>query len=53
MITKNFRLNALANTYAAVIYHDVTLTGGALYPSILSVSHDVAEPAGGTDNEGY
>ncbi|WP_448512322.1 hypothetical protein [Photorhabdus laumondii] len=30
MITKNFHLNALANTYAAAIYHDVaTRNGGA------------------------
>ncbi|MDE9528402.1 hypothetical protein KKJ20_22275, partial [Xenorhabdus bovienii] len=28
MITKNFRLNALANTYAAAIYHDVTTHNG-------------------------
>ncbi|MBD2782808.1 hypothetical protein [Xenorhabdus szentirmaii] len=28
MITKNFRLNALANTYAAAIYHDVTTRNG-------------------------
>ncbi|PHM60951.1 hypothetical protein [Xenorhabdus ishibashii] len=28
MITKNFRLNALANTYAASIYHDVTTRNG-------------------------
>ncbi|CBJ81132.1 hypothetical protein XBJ2_1060002 [Xenorhabdus bovienii str. Jollieti] len=28
MITKNFRLNALANAYAAAIYHDVTARNG-------------------------
>ncbi|MDC9606391.1 hypothetical protein [Xenorhabdus griffiniae] len=28
MITKNFRLNAFANTYAAAIYHDVTTRNG-------------------------
>ncbi|KLU16078.1 MULTISPECIES: hypothetical protein [Xenorhabdus] len=28
MITKNFRLNALANSYAAAIYHDVTTRNG-------------------------
>ncbi|MDE9535486.1 hypothetical protein [Xenorhabdus bovienii] len=28
MITKNFRLNALTNTYAAAIYHDVTTRNG-------------------------
>ncbi|MBD2784153.1 hypothetical protein ID858_14010, partial [Xenorhabdus sp. DI] len=28
MITKNFRLNVLANSYAAAIYHDVTARNG-------------------------
>lgn len=28
MITKNFRVNALANSYAAAIYHDVTARNG-------------------------
>ncbi|WP_237387007.1 hypothetical protein [Xenorhabdus sp. Sc-CR9] len=28
MITKNFRLNALANTYSAAIYHDATARNG-------------------------
>lgn len=31
MITKNFRLNALANQYAAVLYKHVTATSGGEY----------------------
>lgn len=31
MITKNFRLNALANQYAAALYNHVTATSGGEY----------------------
>ncbi|EPK8022435.1 hypothetical protein KKI84_003606 [Providencia rettgeri] len=33
MITKNFKVNSLANSYAAAIYHDVTTrNGGDWFP---------------------
>nr|WP_282550845.1 MULTISPECIES: hypothetical protein [Providencia] len=33
MITKNFKVNSLANSYAAAIYHDVTIrNGGDWFP---------------------
>ena len=28
MITKNFKVNSLANSYAAAIYHDITTRNG-------------------------
>ena len=31
MITKNFRLNALANQYAAALYDHITATSGGAY----------------------
>ncbi|MCC8385965.1 hypothetical protein GPY51_22835 [Photorhabdus laumondii subsp. laumondii] len=31
MITKNFHLNALVNTYAAAIYHDMTTCNGGAH----------------------
>lgn len=34
--TKNFRLNALANSYASAIYHDVTTrNGGDWFPMVV------------------
>ena len=50
MITKNFRLNALANQYAAVLYNHITTTSGGDYFMIDADGEPVrVEIAGGVN----
>ena len=50
MITKNFRLNALANQYAAALYDHITATSGGAYFMVDAGGQSVrVEIAGGVN----